>query len=216
MLALQGLLNNARAAAYGPRLWWLSRQSIVHRGAIQHIDELTRFMRVVKALRPRTVLEIGTAQGGLFWAFCCICPLDAMLISLDLPPSERHSGGQNIDVNLQCMNRGKQTIHVVHGNSHDQQIYSYVTKCLGARRIDLLFIDGDHSYDGVSRDYDMYGALVRPGGLIAFHDITHTDWPECQVDRFWAELSSDPTLQPTAIYSRQRSTFGGIGIVKAR
>ena len=34
---------------------------------------------------------------------------------------------------------------------------------------DFLFIDGDHT--GVGRDYEMYRDLVRPGGLIAFHDI---------------------------------------------
>ena len=34
--------------------------------------------------------------------------------------------------------------------------------------LDLLFIDGDHSYEGVRQDYKMYSKLVRDGGLIAF------------------------------------------------
>jgi hypothetical protein len=33
-------------------------------------------------------------------------------------------------------------------------------------KIDLLFIDADHSYDGVARDYEMYAPLFGPGGLI--------------------------------------------------
>jgi predicted O-methyltransferase YrrM len=37
--------------------------------------------------------------------------------------------------------------------------------------LDVLFIDGDHTYDGVKADYQMYRPLVRKGGLIAFHDI---------------------------------------------
>ena len=37
--------------------------------------------------------------------------------------------------------------------------------------LDLLFIDGDHSYDGVRADFELYGRLVRPGGLIALHDV---------------------------------------------
>ena len=42
---------------------------------------------------------------------------------------------------------------------------------LEGRQVDVLFIDGDHAYDGVKRDYEMYGSLVRDGGVIAFHDI---------------------------------------------
>jgi hypothetical protein len=34
-----------------------------------------------------------------------------------------------------------------------------------------LFIDGDHTYEGVRRDFEMYSPLVRKGGIIAFHDI---------------------------------------------
>jgi predicted O-methyltransferase YrrM len=37
--------------------------------------------------------------------------------------------------------------------------------------LDFLFIDGDHSYEGVKKDWEMYSPLVRKGGLIAFHDI---------------------------------------------
>ncbi|HEX6465017.1 MAG TPA: class I SAM-dependent methyltransferase [Vicinamibacterales bacterium] len=36
--------------------------------------------------------------------------------------------------------------------------------------IDLLFIDGDHSYDGVKRDWDLFAPHVREFGLVVFHD----------------------------------------------
>ena len=36
--------------------------------------------------------------------------------------------------------------------------------------IDLLFIDGDHSYDGVRRDWDLFAHHVREFGLVVFHD----------------------------------------------
>lgn len=36
--------------------------------------------------------------------------------------------------------------------------------------IDILLIDGDHSYQGVQFDFDHFGARVRPGGLILLHD----------------------------------------------
>jgi hypothetical protein len=36
--------------------------------------------------------------------------------------------------------------------------------------LEVLFIDGDHSYDGARADYDRWGAFVRPGGHMLFHD----------------------------------------------
>lgn len=37
--------------------------------------------------------------------------------------------------------------------------------------IDLLFIDGDHDYEGVLRDFNEWSPFVKAGGLIAFHDV---------------------------------------------
>lgn len=39
-----------------------------------------------------------------------------------------------------------------------------------SRPIDLLFIDGDHSYDGVKADWDAFARHVRPFGFVVFHD----------------------------------------------
>jgi hypothetical protein len=36
--------------------------------------------------------------------------------------------------------------------------------------IDLLFIDGDHSYEGVKKDFDLYSKRLNPNGLIMVHD----------------------------------------------
>jgi predicted O-methyltransferase YrrM len=69
------------------------------------------------------------------------------------------------------MKRLKQTVHAVHGDSHEAEMLHRLCGALDHRPIDLLFIDGDHTYDGVRSDYSMYSPLVRRGGLIAFHDI---------------------------------------------
>jgi predicted O-methyltransferase YrrM len=55
--------------------------------------------------------------------------------------------------------------------------------------LDVLFIDGDHSYEGARRDFEDYGRLVRPGGIIAFHDIAdHPAGAGGDVPRLWREL----------------------------
>ncbi|MBI5623173.1 MAG: class I SAM-dependent methyltransferase [Elusimicrobia bacterium] len=42
-------------------------------------------------------------------------------------------------------------------------------------KLDLLFIDGDHSYEACLRDWELYGALLAAGGVAVFHD---TGWAE--------------------------------------
>jgi len=76
--------------------------------------------------------------------------------------------------------------------------------------IDLLFIDGDHSYDGVSRDYHKWKDYIKAGGHLIFHDIfdapnaggvkvraegVHKLYEEMRVDRdcqfkFWTHVGS--------------------------
>jgi hypothetical protein len=53
------------------------------------------------------------------------------------------------------------------GDSHSKQTISKLKKMID--KIDLLFIDGDHSYNGVKADYELYAPLTKH--IIAFHDI---------------------------------------------
>jgi len=57
---------------------------------------------------------------------------------------------------------------VVVGKSTDVSTLRLVQNYTTA--VDVLFIDGDHSYEGVASDWDMYHHLAKPGGIIAFHD----------------------------------------------
>jgi cephalosporin hydroxylase len=64
-----------------------------------------------------------------------------------------------------------QSIHIIRGDSQDKSILDRVVRALGPRKLDLLVIDGDHSFAGVSRDFELYSKLVRRGGMVAIHDI---------------------------------------------
>ena len=47
------------------------------------------------------------------------------------------------------------------------------TRCSALKPLDLLFIDAGHRYEEVLLDHTMYSPLVRPGGIVAFHDAVH-------------------------------------------
>lgn len=213
MPGLSGIMSNLRAAISSPKAWWLARQSVTQHGAIQHVDELTEFTKIISEQRPNKILEIGTAEGGVFWLLCRVAAADATLISLDLPPTERFSGGIKHEIDLESMKMPGQKVHVIHGNSHAQETPAQIQKILGDQKLDLLFIDGDHTYEGVHQDFTMYSPFVRAGGFIVFHDIVKSVWPGCQVDRLWEELTQNQILSPKAIIGQVPSHYGGIGIL---
>jgi predicted O-methyltransferase YrrM len=49
-----------------------------------------------------------------------------------------------------------------------------------AGHFDLVLVDGDHSYEGAMADLENVWPLVRPGGCVVFHDITHPSHLELQ------------------------------------
>jgi predicted O-methyltransferase YrrM len=69
------------------------------------------------------------------------------------------------------MKRSKQKIVAIQGDSHSIDTLNKIKRILNGKKLDFLFIDGDHSYKGVKKDFEMYSPLVRKGGIIAFHDI---------------------------------------------
>ena len=87
--------------------------------------------------------------------------------------------------------------------------------------MDFLFIDGDHSYEGAKQDFENYSKLVRPGGLIALHDI-QPDFATAYgvqtaswtggVPKLWQELVADG-LETTALISEPHQDGYGIGVI---
>jgi predicted O-methyltransferase YrrM len=67
--------------------------------------------------------------------------------------------------------------------------HSAVTQFSGD--IDFLFIDGNHDYNAVLKDYEQWSPLIKKGGYIAFHDVgaCHTFGPKQVVERFIAHNS---------------------------
>jgi predicted O-methyltransferase YrrM len=86
---------------------------------------------------------------------------------------------------------------------------------LGDNLVDFLFIDGDHSRVGVMADYDLYKKFVRPGGLVAFHDICeHAPEAKCEVKLFWDKLKEGLESNQYCEFISEPTNWGGIGIVK--
>jgi hypothetical protein len=59
------------------------------------------------------------------------------------------------------------------GNSSDERVIKHAINISQTQKYDLLFIDGDHTYDGVKSDTINYYEIVREGGYLLFHDTSH-------------------------------------------
>ena len=73
--------------------------------------------------------------------------------------------------------------------------------------IDALFIDADHAYESVERDFNIYAPLVRSGGIVGFHDIFHV--PEGS-GRHWKEVVV-PLPGATELFGEEGNGLG-VGI----
>lgn len=76
----------------------------------------------------------------------------------------------------------------IQGASQEQSVFNSVLNVLDGRTIDLLYIDGDHLYEPVKRDWDLYSPLVSPEGVIVLDDAVITDNPTVEVHRLYEEV----------------------------
>ena len=174
---------------------------------LQIPKEITQLAQAVQALKPRIIVEIGTARGGtlLIWSYLATervitCDLNDM--SLQRPLFSRFPPpGSKCQVSL------------LSGNSHDAGFKARLARELNGEQADFMFIDGDHTEGGVEADYHDHKEFVRPGGLIAFHDIVEKQpLPTNQVYHFWKRLKPGADVQEF-VANPEQCGFG-IGVIR--
>jgi predicted O-methyltransferase YrrM len=152
-------------------------------------SEISELIKVMDRMKPKAILEIGTGKGGTLFLFCRIASEDGMIISIDLPGGEFGGGYSKPRKFLyRQFAQPLQKMHFLMMDSHKRETLDQVKTILGGKKLDLLFIDGDHTYEGVKSDFEMYSCLVRQDGIIAFHDIVPGPSENVGgVPQFWRE-----------------------------
>lgn len=191
----------------------------IHITPFQLKEEITQLLDFLKTKPLKTIMEIGTANGGTLYMWTKIADPEALIIGVDLP-NGKYGGGYDATRKTIYENfkQPKQSMVLFQLDSHDLSTFHAVEHALDGRKLDFLFIDGDHSYGGVKKDFEMYSRLVADKGIIVLHDVTEHHWNlNCHVKEFWDELKIKyehklemiefqgiPMLTPYIIY-------GGIG-----
>jgi len=160
---------------------------------IQVREEISELLKLLEQRRPRRILEVGTCGGGTLFLLTRVAAEDAHIISLDLPMGQFGGGYPLWKIPLfRSFRLPGQRLDLVRADSHTPESLAKVKGLLGGEQLDFLFIDADHTYKGVKQDYEMYSPLVKPGGLVGFHDIKSrpNDEKTMDVERLWNEVKA--------------------------
>ncbi|MCF0048460.1 class I SAM-dependent methyltransferase [Dyadobacter sp. LJ53] len=143
--------------------------------------ELKVISNLVKKANPKRVFEIGTFQGRTTLNMALNSSEQTEIITLDLPASELNTTHMEIeDGEVRYVDKdisgerfighpASYKIKQVFGDSATFDFETY------KQTIDLAFIDGSHAYKYVINDSEKVLKMMRPGGLIIWHDYTNWD-----------------------------------------
>jgi predicted O-methyltransferase YrrM len=137
-------------------------------------SELCVLCALVRAKNARTVFEFGTFEGNTSYHFALNMPVDGRVYTVNLPPGA---------VPRLKSDDGDDLFHPAGGSRHRwegtmvgakvellQSDSASLDVSAFTESMDLVFIDGGHSREYLENDTSLAFRMVRPGGLIVWHD----------------------------------------------
>lgn len=173
----------------------------------QHPDEIRPFAEWLYRRQPVNAVEIGVRHGGTASLWLELC--SGIVVGVDWLGQD--GLGENTLTLAEEMMTENDRYRFVCGDSHKMDTFYKVLDRLNGSLIDLLFLDGDHTLEGITADYYLYKGLVRSGGCIAFHDIVDTPFIRSVghgVCDFWKQLEGSKRE------FNIKGEWGGIGVIE--
>jgi predicted O-methyltransferase YrrM len=158
----------------------------------QIADELAPcIMAILESGEPvKSYLEIGVAAGGTTFIFNHFFKLNTIALIDD----NRHPKAHVRPYILRDIIRNE-----IIGHSHADGTVAALKDI--KTDFDIVLIDGDHTYAGVSKDVDIYRRFLREGGFLILHDSALPEWG---IQQMVVELKKDKTLDFIGEYITQK------------
>lgn len=145
---------------------------------------------VVSAARPGTVVELGTHFGNSFFALCQMADaldLDCSAYAVDTWVGDEHSGAYGEDVFTRVSEHNDR--HYGRFASLVRSTFDDAVEHFSDGEIDLLHIDGHHTYDSVKHDFESWLPKLSDRGIVLFHDVAVRE-RNFGVYRLWQEIEA--------------------------
>lgn len=172
MINLQELHNQVMADPTPP---YDNRYTITERQYLEYQDDTScryyhYLLKLVKRLKPKKVLELGTSQGRSSLFMMLGLPEDGSLITIDI--------GSFLRSDLAAFANDSR-LKIVFGNDLYHSVFSKIEN-----NIELLFIDSEHSFEQIFKEWDIYRPKLVDGAIVVMDDIHLNQGME----RFWDSL----------------------------
>jgi len=135
-----------------------------------HWDRET-LLTLSRAFRPRRILEIGVADGHTSKYLLDNCPWIERYVGIDVPVSF---------TTTQRAQGASRPACLVSDKRFDLKLFANGTVALAGNSLgeqfDLIFIDADHSAEGVARDSEIARRHAHANSIIAWHDYNNHDY----------------------------------------
>jgi predicted O-methyltransferase YrrM len=167
--------------------------------------EFSALLHLYRERQPSKVLEVGTYHGGTLYHWLQNARSGATVVSVD----SYQAGVDNRHLYDSWKPYGI-ALRVIEGDSREDHIVDAVQFC---GPYDWVFVDAGHYLHEVTSDWENYGSMCVPGGVVVFHDILppSSDHPEIEVERLWREIQRQGFLTREIVHDVNAS-WGGIGI----
>ena len=148
---------------------------------------------LIHYLKPKNVVELGVFWGGSFFVFCQAvkaCGSQTVCHAVDTWEGDSQAGKLEEETFL-AFPKHRET-HIADISQVKRMRFEQALDSFPDASIDLLHIDGFHTYEAVKHDYDTWLPKVAKGGIILFHDVKVVNEEQnFGVKRFWDELKKD-------------------------
>lgn len=158
----------------------LAEEAALLSDGMTHLKDYLALAAILEFTQPKQIFEIGTYRGVTSDFFMQVLP-DCRVISIAYVNPKRvffkrkqfnNSELKIEEVGSYIAAENRERFTQLIGNSHEITAHDILKKF---GKMDLVFIDGDHSLKGVQKDTELALGMLSEGGTLCWHDANPKD-----------------------------------------